>query len=54
MANFILGVIPPIITNIFFQLCAIRAVIIYCTQPIIDFTTWENKTIFFGVRNNRL
>src|SRR6478609_1877462 len=46
--------LPPVIADIFFQLAAIGAIIVYCTQSIIDLTGGKYKAIFFGMGNYSL
>src|SRR5687767_5408957 len=45
---------PPIVAYILFQLGAVLAIVVYGTQAIVYFTGWENESVFFTMRYNRL
>jgi hypothetical protein len=42
---------PPVLLDVVFQLCAVRAVVIYPTQTVIDLAGRVNKPILFAMGN---
>src|SRR5689334_23354610 len=46
--------LPPVVADIFLEFTSPGAIVVYGAQTIINFAALKNKSIFFGVCNDRL